>query len=253
MTLKGMTTNKSTINNIYTRDVKILASDVDRYQHLRMSRIFQLLQELSIAHTEALGYPRETTLDKGMLWVISRMKVELDRPISYDEHIRLTSAPEKMLHMIYPRRYRILDSDGKVIGRAVALWMLIDAKNRRFCMPGTTHVIIDGPDKPENETYPEGLKSFTPTRETTRRVTYSELDLNGHVNNTRYLNWIDDLLPDEVHKKGSIQSIQLNFQKEIQADTEVRLMDRIDNGKFSVEGLLPDGSISFQAEGSLFS
>ena len=88
------------MTSIYTRDWKVLASDVDRYQHLRMSRIFQLLQELSIAHTEELGFPRETTLDRGMLWVISRMQVELMRPISYDEKICMTSSPEKMLHMI---------------------------------------------------------------------------------------------------------------------------------------------------------
>lgn len=241
------------MTSIYTRDWKVLASDVDRYQHLRMSRIFQLLQELSIAHTEELGFPRETTLDRGMLWVISRMQVELMRPISYDEKICMTSSPEKMLHMIYPRRYEILDQKGETIGRAIALWMLIDSVSRRFCMPGTSHVIIDGPEPDKEQSYPEGLPSFEPLKETAHTVTYSELDLNGHVNNTRYLNWIDDLLPDTYHKKGSIRSIQLNFQKEIQADTRVTLAERIEGPSFSVAGILPNGNLAFQAKGEIFS
>ena len=84
-------------------------------------------------------------------------------------------------------------------------------------------------------------------------MTYSELDLNGHVNNTRYLNWIDDLLPDTYHKKGSIRSIQLNFQKEIQADTRVTLAERIEGPSFSVAGILPNGNLAFQAKGEMFS
>lgn len=237
---------------IHRLSLKIHASDVDRFQHLRMSRLFQLMQEISIAHTENLGYPKETTLDKGMLWVISRMHVRLKRPISYDEKITLESWPEHMIHMVYPRRYRLIDEEGDRIGDGAALWMLIDSQNRRFKMPKDSGVIIDGPEKPADEEYPEGLPKFVPLHERLHHVTYSELDLNGHVNNTQYLNWIDDLFGLEDHKKGLLKEIQMNFQKEITDDVDVKLAFREEEKNFQAEGILPDGTVAFQAKGKLF-
>jgi len=61
----------------HSKEIKILSSDCDRFQHLRLSRLFSILQEISIADVERVGLTRDKTLDKGMLWVISRMRLEI--------------------------------------------------------------------------------------------------------------------------------------------------------------------------------
>ena len=60
---------------IYTVRKKMLADDVSMFRKLRPSVLLRLIQEISIAHTEALGAGRAKTLDKGVLWVVARMKM----------------------------------------------------------------------------------------------------------------------------------------------------------------------------------
>ena len=57
----------------------MLADDVTMFRKLRPSVLLRLIQEISIAHTEALGAGRAKTLDKGVLWVVARMKIEISR------------------------------------------------------------------------------------------------------------------------------------------------------------------------------
>ena len=57
--------------SIYSIEYRILSSDTDANRRLRLSRLFTLLQEASIAHTTELGMGREKTLDRGLLWIVT--------------------------------------------------------------------------------------------------------------------------------------------------------------------------------------
>ncbi|MBR4446600.1 MAG: hypothetical protein IKS37_11970 [Solobacterium sp.] len=52
---------------MYRTSLKLKNRDVDYYRRLRLSRMMELFQEASIAHTETLGAGREKTLDRGLL------------------------------------------------------------------------------------------------------------------------------------------------------------------------------------------
>ena len=62
----------------YVKTFVIRSEQVDMTRRLRMSELFRLLEDISIAHTEALGCTRRETLDKGLLWIITRQLVEID-------------------------------------------------------------------------------------------------------------------------------------------------------------------------------
>ena len=81
---------------------QILSSDTDANRTLRLSRLYTLLQEASIRHTEQLGMGREKTLDKGILWVLTQQRCEIRRMPEYDEHIVLKSWPGRNMHLLFP-------------------------------------------------------------------------------------------------------------------------------------------------------
>ena len=130
---------------MYKKEDTILASDVDFHRSLRISSLFTKIQEASVAHTTQLGFGRSATLDRGYLWVISRMRVVIHRLPVYDEDITILSWPTDMIRMIYPRCCRILSSaTGEVLVESHALWALIDEKSRHALMPSVTGVLIPG-------------------------------------------------------------------------------------------------------------
>jgi acyl-ACP thioesterase len=56
-----------------------------------------------------------------------------------------------------------------------------------------------------------------------RTVGYTELDLNGHMNNTRYLDWVDDLLPSAFHKAHPVREFTVCYLAEALEGQEISL------------------------------
>ena len=52
---------------------------------------------------------------------------------------------------------------------------------------------------------------------------YSDIDLNKHMNNARYLEWVMDLLPQNVLEKYFIGEMTMHYQKEIAPESIVDL------------------------------
>ena len=121
--------------SFYERQFLLRSKDVDMYRRLRLSRLFELLQEAAITHTEELGMGREKTLDKGLLWVVTMQQAEILRMPEYDETITLRSWPGETMHVFFPRYYQLRDGAGHPLVKANALWMLVDEKARRMIFP----------------------------------------------------------------------------------------------------------------------
>ncbi|MBQ6235656.1 MAG: hypothetical protein IJK54_07025, partial [Clostridia bacterium] len=83
---------------MYRITYRILSSDTDANRNLRLSRLFTLLQEASIAHTTELGMGREKTLDRGLLWIVTLQRANIARLPVYDETVVLKSWPGKTMH-----------------------------------------------------------------------------------------------------------------------------------------------------------
>ncbi len=75
--------------SVYERRFRLKSSDVDKDRRLRTSVLFSMLQEAAIAHTEELGMGREKTLDRGLLWIVTLQRAEIERMPLYDEDERL--------------------------------------------------------------------------------------------------------------------------------------------------------------------
>ncbi len=185
----------------YSIKYKILSSDTDSSRNLRLSRLFTFLQEAAIAHTEELGAGREKTLDKGYLWVVTSQHVKINRLPVYDERIVLESVPGDMMHTFFPRHYRITGKNGEELLTASTLWMLMDAKNRTMLFPEKIGINIRGEAPSWTPFFPSTPKLPANGSETLFTVPYSYVDLNGHMNNTRYFDLAEDLMPSALRAK----------------------------------------------------
>ena len=47
-----------------------------------------------------------------------------------------------------------------------------------------------------------------------RTVCFTDLDRNGHINNTRYLDWVDDLLPSPFHENHLVREFVVCYLSE---------------------------------------
>ena len=180
--------------SIYTETILLRSKDVDMYRRLRTSELFRKLQEIAIRHTEQLGMGRDKTLDKGILWVLLMQRAEIVRMPEYDEQIVLKSWPGKTMHLLFPRYTSIETASGEPLLKASALWALVDAETRKVVFPEKYGVEIEGVTTGEEIQMPGSVKKAVCDREQDFTVPYSFVDINGHMNNTRYFDLADDCI-----------------------------------------------------------
>jgi acyl-ACP thioesterase len=179
--------------NIYEKEYKIQSSDVDMFRRLRISRLFNFMQEAAIHHTEQLGAGRSKTLDRGFLWVVTMQHAEIRRLPEYDETVKLVSWPGNTMHVMFPRYYTLLGENGDTLVSGSALWMLMDMNTRSMIFPDEEGISIEGTITGSEYPLPRALKPVETDRETDFTVPFSFSDINGHLTNTRYFDLTEDL------------------------------------------------------------
>lgn len=211
------------MSGVYEKTLPVRSSDCDMWRRMRLSAFFRHLQDAAGAHAEELGGGHAQTLDRGFLWVLARIRLEFARLPVYDETVTLRTWPGPMAHAVYPRHYVVEDAAGAVLARGASMWLLMDEKTRRMVFPKQTGVTVEGGLRGGELALPGPLRLPEPAGKTARTARYSDADLNGHVNNTRYLDWMDDLFPPEFHRDHELRALQINFSSEIRPGETVTL------------------------------
>ena len=208
----------------YRRTLRLKAEHVDCFRQLRLSVLMRLFQECCIAHTEELGMGRVMTLDRGFLWVINAETIEISRLPEYDEEITLLCRPGETLHFFFPRQMRVLDAEGRKIIRIGALWSLIDTGTRQLIDPGEEGIVIHGENRSGDIRPPLSLRDRPASRLIpAREASYSLVDINGHVNNTCYMDLVLDTFSFEELERLKIKTVRCLFRKEIPAGTRFEI------------------------------
>ena len=208
--------------SVFAQTVRIRDCDVSFNRKLRPSCLFSLMQEASIDHTEQLGAGRDKTLDRGFLWVLTRQKVLINRLPEYDERVLFESWPGETMHVLFPRYYRMLDAAGQLLLSASALWTLIDAEKRAFIFPQQEGIVVLGETTGNEIPLPSGIRSLPTEEKKHFTVPYSHTDINGHMNNIRYIDECENMIP-HIAAERDLKEIAVEYAHEIRLGEEMEI------------------------------
>lgn len=148
--------------------------------------LFRLIQDVSGAHCRLLGYGEPVMEELGLMWVIIRHAVEVQRWPAPGETIALRTWPGPTRHGTCPRWYRIESSGGELLITGCAVWSVVDRHSRKMVLPAERGVEIPAQVTGLETRRPAAPGRLPPTESAEYRVDESVLDENGHMNNTRY-------------------------------------------------------------------
>ena len=231
-------------------DIEMTPGNVDVGGRWMPSAMMVSMQELAEEHAAAFGNSRAALVEKGVVWVLARARIEMSRLPELGETVRLTTWAGKTVRALFPRYFSMEDEHGCLIGTAVTLWILVDVAQHRMTMPSAA-----GVEMPEESALPAtlphpGKLSISGKCSThKRRCAYSDLDVNRHMNNTRYAQWICDLLAPSRLEKNPMQTLQINYISEAKPGEEMAL-ELYDHGAhIQVRGKdAASGAVIFEAE-----
>jgi acyl-CoA thioesterase FadM len=110
------------------------------------------------------------------------------------------------------------------------------------------------PLNPGLDALPEGVSGLPIrdmlTKAGERRAAYSDIDYNRHVNNTRYIQWIQDITDPELLEQAPHMRLDINYLSEIKGGETTELWSApLSDSGFAFEGRRHDGGqVVFRAE-----
>ena len=224
------------MESIYQQEFTVNDSAVDRYGHLKPSMILYYVQEVAGQHFDMISMDYDALASRGMIWAIIRQRVQITRIPTRGQRIRLETWPMPTTRVAYPRSVVAYDEAGNELFRSISIWVLMDLNTRNMILPGKSGIAVTGTLRGNELAVPNALPSRLLRSRRTRTVCFTDLDRNGHMNNTRYLDWIDDLLPSQFHEGHSFREFTVCYLSETREGQELELRwDFLEEGCMQVD------------------
>lgn len=229
--------------SLFKESYQIELSDVDFTKELKLSALFNYLQDISSKAVDNLRISIERLEQEfGVAWILTRMRVEVIRNPKWNEKITIETWPQEPKTLEFERDYIVRDLDGNPIIKAISTWIIIDINARKIRKSALIHanypeIILER----AIDTKLSKLTSYGQTKIAYEKlVSYSDTDFNGHVNNAKYIDFIMDCFTVENHKQYRVSSLEVNFINEVLPNDRLILMNdvsAIQDNHIYIEGI----------------
>lgn len=199
---------------IFVQNFDINDMMVDRFGRLKPAMLLFIAQTVATRHGELMDVGYDTLNPRRMFWAVIRHRVQISRLPRYGETIRVETWPMPATRSSFPRSVIAYDEAGNECFRSISLWVLMDLDKRNMILPGKSGITLAGSVRGNELALPGSLAPAHPMNRRQRTVCYSDLDRNGHMNNTKYLEWIADLMPSEFHQNREPKEMTICYLAE---------------------------------------
>lgn len=231
--------------------------DIDFQKKLKISALFNFFQDIASHHAENLGVGIERLMkDFGVTWVLTRIRVDMERIPQLGEEIAIETWPQLPARMEFDRDFRVRDAAGRILAQAVSAWIIMDIRTRELKKPETipTHYPFTPRDRAIDCRLGRFKASGTPEIAYEKVIGYSDVDFNGHLNNSKYIDFIMDCFSLDDHRRHNIGSLEISYMNEALPGDRLTLYKDTaasDAGLVYVEGVNQKDLKAFKAQVSV--
>ena len=200
----------------YQMKMKIPFDMADMNGHIKLPDVILLSLQVSGMQSIELGVSDKAILeDYNLVWIITEYDIEVVRLPRFAEEITIETEALSYNRLFCYRRFTIYDESGQELIHMMATFVLMDRDSRKV------HAVepeIVAPYQSEfNKKLIRGSKyeSLEEPISKDYHVRFYDLDMNGHVNNSKYLDWIFEVMGAEFLTHYIPKKINLKYVKEV--------------------------------------
>jgi acyl-ACP thioesterase len=230
------------MNDIRKDTYYIHSFDVDFSSKVSLCTVCNLFQESAWRHAteHKLGY--HDLIKSQKAWVLSSLKINIRALPAWKDNITLYTWARTTDKLFAYRDFEIYSegTDEPEI-RATSSWLIIDVQSKR---PQRIHQYAGLmpllSDKQALDNSLDKIPAVEEIHDSYKKVpAYSDLDVNHHVNNVKYVEWILDLFTMEYQKKHRIRDFEIEYRNEVGYKEVVKLEGQRNNTpeSFLVQGV----------------
>jgi acyl-ACP thioesterase len=203
--------------SVFQKPFNITSYELNPGGDARLTTIANYFQEVAYHHAHELGFGYEQMKERCTLWMLSRMKIRMFSYPAWNDRVIVETWPSGIDKLFALRDFRVTNPEGNSLGIATTCWLIVHMDTHRPIRPGAElerfsrieygdPVFDSNLEKIELPVGPASLGRHT--------VVFSDLDIVGHVNNVKYMDWCIDAALTEGLKDQAIMEFEINFLHE---------------------------------------
>lgn len=201
------------------------AFEMDRRGQLSLLALCDWLQEAAGRHAAALGWSIHELLGRGQTWVLSRLSLRVLRHPVFDATVSVATWPSGVQRLHSLRDFRVRLADGGEVAVATTGWLLLDAARRRPLRPPAA--IAEAAERAPGRVLDDGFDRLPELdaddgRGVPLTVPWSAIDVNGHANNVRVVEWLLAASPPELAARAAPVGLEVEFRSEARCGERLR-------------------------------
>ncbi|MFA5816833.1 MAG: acyl-ACP thioesterase domain-containing protein [Bacteroidales bacterium] len=220
---------------IYEEIYPVFSFLLDPMKRLSIPAVFGILGDAAGRDASRRGWGYDELAERNQAWVLIRAKMLINRQPVWGEQIILRTWPKLMKGVVAYRDFQILDIHRNILIAGSSAWTLMDLLSRKPVRligkeydTGDLSTYNAISEKPAKIIWPAEMQTVN---ELTAK--FGQLDMNNHVNNTRYIEWVLNEFPIDILMERQIREVEVNFIAEVKHHDEVQIVlpvNQPDNG-----------------------
>ncbi|XP_030489575.2 palmitoyl-acyl carrier protein thioesterase, chloroplastic [Cannabis sativa] len=227
---------------VFRQNFSIRSYEIGADRTASIETLMNHLQETALNHVKSAGLlgdgfgstPEMTK--KNLIWVVTKMQVVIDRYPTWGDVVQVDTWVSASGKNGMRRDWVIRDSGtGAILTRASSVWVMMNKLTRRLSkMPEEVRGEIEPyfwnfdpvveEDGRKLTKLDDKTADFVRTGLTPR---WSDLDINQHVNNVKYIGWILESAPLPVLESHELSSLTLEYRRECGRDSVLRSLTTV--------------------------
>jgi medium-chain acyl-[acyl-carrier-protein] hydrolase len=222
----------------YEKSYKIPVYEIGFNGLLSPQSLFNFLQDIASEHAESLRFGKDDLLKENRFWVLSRIAARIIKWPGWEETLIVKTWPRGTDKLFALRDFEVKYPDGTVVALASSSWLVVDLTTRRVQRPDSVLSSFNEgfPIKSSLGRNASKLEPVTEDIITTHpfKVRPSDLDINLHVNNVIYLQWITDSYDPDFRMKFNPSFVEINYLAESRHNDEITIRKSRDKNNGSI-------------------
>lgn len=198
----------------YTKYFSVPYYDVNKEGYIEEINILKYFGETSSEETDKLLEENEATENFG--WMLYRWKVEINRYPEVKENVSVKTWVSKLDRFYAYREFSMTDTNGNIVAKASTVWICVDMKKKRpIRIPKDYSDQMNILGNPNFEEFSPFKGELDIDSYSDFKVRRSDIDYNQHVNNTKYLSWLLESIPEDIYNNYRLCEFEIIYKKEI--------------------------------------
>ena len=204
--------------------------EVKVYESDALGRLFfpamcDYFQDMAWSHYNRVEKALGNLLAPGQFWLMTRLEVEILKLPSWQDVIEVETWSRGIEKFYAYRDFIVTGADGRTSAKATTTWVVLDTVSNKIAR--LTELAQKWPSRSEvtslNRNAEKVEEPAAPVYGADYNVQYSDMDLNRHVNNVKYIKWMFDAAGIEFLEKHTVEKAVINFIDETRAGDAVKI------------------------------